>query len=272
MSLLSTASIKYETGTVSLSDLLRLENRIAMLQSDQYRMELNLEALYHEMNSLLGLAMEDDLNWPDSVPDVENFQQYDYSAVDVSDFPLARKSFIQVEAARFTEELSAERLRPSFEVGATWSVIDKPSIEMGAVEEGGDGLMIFVGVNLPLGYSGSGYRNNSAQSSATAVELSYLQKLDDLFSRSADLNATIAGLINMYFSYETEIVPNLEVILSLAESEWMTGVMSLKDVIEVISELRAAHLEMISIYSQIVVSSAKLKELTGDTTERGEFL
>ncbi len=84
--------------------------------------------------------------------------------------------------------------------------------------------------------------------------------------------ATVEGLINMYSTYETDIVPNLEMILSLTEREWMTGTKSLIDVIEVLSESRTAHLEMMRIYSQIVVSAAKLKELTGDTIERGEFL
>ncbi len=270
--LLAAASAKYETGVVSLSDLLRLENRLAMLEADQYRMDLDMESLNNEMNSLLGRSMGEGFRWTESLPGVENFMQYNYSAVDVTDFPLARKSAIEVEIARSAEELSAERLRPSFEVGVTWSVIDKPVIEMGAVEEGGDGLMIFAGLSLPLGYSGNSYRHRAAQSSSSAALLLHSQKLADLASRRADLMATVEGLINMYSTYETDILPNLEMILSLTEREWMTGAKSLIDVIEVLSESRTAHLEMNRIYSQIVVSAAKLKELTGDTTERGEFL
>ncbi len=270
--LLEAASAKYETGAVSLSDLLRLENRIALLEADQYRMELNLEALNTEMNSLLGRSLDDGFRWSEPPPGVENFRQHGYSGIDVSDFPLVRISLIEVERARFTEELSAERRYPSFEVGATWSMIGTPSIEMGAVEEGGDGLMIFAGLSLPLGYSGNSYRYRAARSSAEAAFLIHSQKLAVLTSRRANLTAAIEGLMNLHSSYETNIVPNLEVILSLTESEWMTGTRSLMDVIEVISELRAAHLEMVGAYSQIVVSTAKLKELTGDTTERGEFL
>lgn len=270
--LLEAASAKYETGAVSLSDLLRLENRIAILEADQYRMELNLEALNTEMNSLLGRPMDEEFEWSGSLPDVENLRQYGYSETDISNFPLVRKSVIEVERARFAEELSAERRLPSFEVGATWSVIGNPSIEMGAVEEGGDGLMIFAGLTLPLGYSGNSYSHSAARSSATAAVFAHTQRITDLSSMRADLTATIEGLISMYSSYETDIVPNLEVILSLTEREWITGTRSLIDVIEVISESRTAHLEMIRIYSQIVVSAAKLKELTGETTERGEFL
>ncbi len=270
--LLAAASAKYETGAVSLSDLLRLENRIVMLEADQYRMDLDMEALNNGMNSLLGRSMGEGFRWTESLPGVESFRQYSYSTVEVSDFPLARKSAVEVERARSAEELSAERLRPSFEVGVTWSVIDKPVIEMGAVEEGGDGLMIFAGLSLPLGYSGNSYRHRAAQSSASAALLLHSQKLTDLTSRRTDMMATVEGLINMYATYETDIVPNLEMILSLTEREWMTGAKSLIDVIEVLSESRSAHLEMMRIYSQIVVSAAKLKELTGDTTERGEFL
>ena len=270
--LLAAASAKYETGGVSLSDLLRLENRIAVLEADLYRIDLDLEALNTEMNSLLGRSMDEEFHWSGLLPDVENFRQYGYSGIDISDFPLARKSAVEVDRARSAEELSAERLRPSFEVGATWSVIGNPSIEMGAIEEGGDGLMIFAGLSLPLGYSGNRYRHRAAQSSASAVIHIHSQKLADLSSMRADLLADIEGLINMYSSYETDIVPNLEMILSLTEREWMTGARNLIDVIEVISESSTAHLEMMRIYSQIVVSAAKLKELTGDTTERGEFL
>ncbi len=270
--LLSTASSKYEIGEVSLSDLLRLENRIALIKTDQYGLELNFNAINSEMNSLIGRSMDDGFRWSDSLPDVESFRPYHYPEVDIIDFPLARRSFIEVEAARSAEGLSKERMRPSFEIGATWSVINNPSVEMGAVEEGGDGLMIFAGLSLPLGYSGSRYTHSAAQSSAAAAELTHSQKLMDLSSMRVDLMATIEGLIDVFSSYETDIVPNLEVILSLTESEWMTGAMNLKDVIEVISERRIAHLEMMSIYSQIVVEAAKLKELTGDITERGEFL
>ena len=270
--LLEAASAKYETGTVSLSDLLRIENRIVLQEADKYRMELNLEALNAEMNSLLGRSIDDGFRWDGPPPGVENFRQLGYSRIDVSDFPLARKSIIEVERARSAEELSAERRHPSFEVGATWSIIGNPSIEMGAVEEGGDGLMIFAGLSLPLGYSGNSYRYRAARSSAEAAFLMHSQKLAALTSRRANLTAAIEGLVNLYSSYEKDIVPNLEVILSLTEREWMTGTRSLSDVIEMISELRAAHLEMVSAYSQIVVSTAKLKELTGGTTERGEFL
>jgi len=270
--LLAAASAKYETGAVNLSDLLRLENRMAMLEADQYRMNLNLEAINREMNSLLGRSMDEGFRWSESPPGVENLWQYNYSAVDVSDFPLARKSAIEVERARSTEELNAERLRPSFEVGVTWSVIGEPEVEMGAVDEGGDGLMIFAGLSLPLGYSGNNYRHRAAQSSATAALLIHSQKLVDLTSMNTDLIATTEGLINAYSTYEADIVPNLEIILSLTEREWMTGAKSLIDVIDVISESRTAHLEMMRIYTQIVVSAAKLKELTGEPTEKGEFL
>ena len=270
--LLAAASVKYETGMVSLSDLLRLENRLSMLEAEQYRMDLDLEALNNGMNSLLGRSMGEGFRWTESLPDIENFRHFGYSTVDVSDFPLARKSAVEVERAKSAEELSAERLRPSFEVGVIWSVIDMPVIEMGAVEEGGDGLMIFAGLSLPLGYSGNSYIHRAAQSSASAAFLMHSQKLADLTSMREDLMATIEGLINLYCTYETDIVPNLEMILSLTEREWMTGAKSLIDVIEVISESSTAHLEMMRIYSQIIVSAAKLKELTGDTTERGEFL
>ncbi len=270
--LYSTASARYETGQVNLSELLRLENRIILIEADQYRLELNLEAKESEMGSVLGRSWTENFRWSSSLPDVVSFLPQMNAGIEVDSFPLARRSSIELEETITAEELTRQLTRPSFEIGATWSVIGEPSIEMGAVDEGADGLMVFAGLSLPLGYSGSRYTGSAAQFSTVSAELVHSQRITDLLSMRANLASGITSLINTYHSYEHNVLPNLEIILSLTESEWIASEMTLEDVIDVMSEFRAAHLEMISIYSQIVVSASRLKELTGETTERGEFL
>jgi len=270
--LLAAAGAGYESSMTDLPDLLKLEIRLAVNRGEQYRIELDLKAAGRVMNSLLGRQDDADFSWRDQLPSVDSFRQYEASGAEVSTYPLALKSFLMLESARHSEALSAERMRPSFEIGATWSVIGEPEIETGAVENGGDGVMVHAGFSLPLGYSGNRYDHSASLSSVSSAELTYSQELSNLASRKAGLSAEISGLINTYSLFETDILPNLEMILSLAESEWMIGQTELGNVIEVFSEFREAHLEMMSIYSQIVVSAAKLKELTGEETETGGFL
>jgi cobalt-zinc-cadmium efflux system outer membrane protein len=265
------ADIRFRSGQTGLSVLLLLENRTAIVRSMLYGAELEFESINAELSSLLGL---DDvlLVWSDSLPGVEYFVEGIDSVLEAEDMPVVRRSRAGVLASGAAADASRASLYPSFEVGATWSVIGEPDVEMGAVDPGRDGLSIFAGMSLPLGYSGAGDRSTSARLSSDAAEYMHLQVISDqkaLLQRNVN---QVLSMVDMYRSYDGTVVPNTQAMYQLAVTDWISGRTGIEDVIVRLGELEEAELEKIRIYSGIVAACARVLEIEGRITEKGEFL
>jgi outer membrane protein, heavy metal efflux system len=265
------ADIRFRSGQAGLSVLLSLESRTAIIGSRLYITGLELESLQSELSSVLGV-MDLVLVWPDSLPEVDYFTDSIDSVFEAEDMPVVRRSAAGVLASRAAADASRASLYPSFEVGATWSVIGEPDVEMGAVDPGKDGFALFAGMSLPLGYSGAGDRSSSALLSSDAAEYMHLQVISDqraLLQRNVN---QVLGLIEMHRSYDGTVVPNTEAMYQLAVTDWISGRAGIEDVISRLGELEEAELEKIRIYSSIVAAFANVLEVEGIITEKGEFL
>jgi len=270
--LMEVADIRYRTGSVGLTSILFLENRTVQIDSKIYALELTLDALEFEMESLLGTPFGDPA-WPDSLPDASYFLEgVDDSAVDVMETPAVLQSILQSESRMAEEASSRAAVAPNLEVGATWSGVGEPQVEMGAIEPGRDALMVFAGLSLPLGYSGSRDRSAAAAFSVQASEFRLAQDVADVTARRQTLVNELLGRIDMRSSYLETVLPNLEAIHELAVSDWMTGRADMTSVIDTLGDLEEARFEELRLYAGIVVTYARILELEGRETERGEFL
>jgi cobalt-zinc-cadmium efflux system outer membrane protein len=265
------ADIRYRSGQVDLSALLVLENRTVLVESRIYGLQLTLEAGELEMASLVGLPGTE-FSWPDTVPDTGFFQKGFAIPADIEETPLVQRSITERESSRAAAAVSRGGLYPDLEFGATWSRVGEPDVEMGAVDPGGDALMIFAGLSLPLGYSGTRDRSSAARLSSEAAEYRLTQVISDQAARRQRLVNELEGMIYMHGSYRETVLPNLEAIYELTVTKWITGLSDIGELIENLSNLEEARLEEHRIYSGIVVTYAEVMELDGRDTEKGEFL
>lgn len=269
--LMEVADIRYRTGSVGLTSILFLENRTVQIDSKIYGLELTMDALEFEMESLIGTSFGDPV-WPDSLPGASYFLEGVDDSVDVLETPSVLQSILQSESRRAEAASSRAAVAPNLEVGATWSGVGEPVVEMGAVEPGRDALMVFAGLSLPLGYSGSRDRSAAAVFSVQASELRLAQDVADVTARRQMLVNELLGRINMRSSYLETVLPNLEAVHELAVSDWMTGRADMTTVIDTMGDLEEARFEELRLYAGIVVTYARIIELEGRETERGEFL
>lgn len=269
--LMELADVRYRSGQTGLSILLAIENRTAVLEARLHGTELEIESLLQEMSSLLGVDGIS-LAWPDSIPREDFFEQGVSTDLDVAEMPLVRMSIAEVMSGQAEAEAVRASLYPGFEVGATWSVIGEPDVEMGSVEPGRDGLTVFAGLNLPLGYSGSSENLEAAVLSSTASDYMHLQLEADQTAQRQRLVNRVLSLLEMYRAYEETVIPNSRGIYQLAVTEWVSGRTGIETVLDRLSELEDAELEEIRIYSEIVSTYAMVLEIEGRNTEEGEFL
>jgi len=269
--LMEIADVRYRTGSVGLISILFLENRTVLVDSKIYGLELTLDALEFEMESLTGTSFGDTI-WPDSFPGASYFLEGVEDSVDILETPAVLQSILQNESRRAEAASSRAALAPNLEVGATWSGVGEPLVEMGAVEPGRDAFMVFAGLSLPLGYSGSRDRFAASAFSAQASEFRLAQEVADVAARRQMLVSELLGRIDMRSSVLETVLPNLEAIHELAVSDWMTGRTDVTTVIDTLSDLEEARFEELRLYAEIVVTYARILELEGRETERGEFL
>ncbi len=269
--LMEIADIRYRTGSVGLTSVLSLENRRVLVDSKIYALELTLDALELEMTSLIGTSFEDPV-WPDSLPDTGYFLKGIDDSVEIRETPAVLQSILQSESRAAEAATSRAAIAPNLEVGATWSSVGEPLVEMGAVEPGRDAFMVFAGLSLPLGYSGSRDRSAAAILSAQASEFRLAQTVADITARRQMLVNEILGQIDLRRSYLETLLPNLEAIHELAVSDWITGRVGITEVIDTLGDLEEARLDELRLYAGIVVTYARILELEGRETEKGEFL
>lgn len=269
--LMEVADIRYRTSSVDLTSILFLENRTVQVDSKIYGLELTLDALEVEMESLTGTQFGDPV-WPDSLPGASYFLKGVDDSVDILETPAVLQSILQSESRRAEAASSRAAVAPNLEVGATWSSVGEPVVEMGAVEPGRDALMVFAGLSLPLGYSGSRDRSTAAAFSVQASEFRLAQTVTDVMARRQMLVNELLGRIDMRNSVLETVLPNLEAIHELAVSDWMTGRADVNRVIDTLSDLEEARFEELRLYAGIVVTYARIIELDGRETEKGEFL
>lgn len=269
--LMEIADVRYRSGQAGLSTLLSIENRTAVLEARLYGAELELESLLGEMSSLLGVDGIS-LSWPDSLPSENFFELGVDAAPETGEMPLVRRSLAGTMSLRAEAEAARASLYPSFEFGATWSVIGKPDVEMGAVEPGRDGFSIFAGLSLPLGYSGSSELSEAAMLSSAASEYMHRQLEADQGARRLRLVNRVLSLLEMHGSYRETVIPNSRAMYQLAVTDWISGSAGIDIAIDRLGELQEAGLQEIRIYSELVNAYALLLEVEGRNTEEGEFL
>ncbi len=269
--LLVVAAGAYETGTGNITDLLLLENRMALTEVHLSSLELESTSLEQAMNSMLGRPLQEPFHWPDSLPSPEHLSPPE-AADDAAMRPMVRASELLMERSEASERLAAARLLPSLEMGATWSFIDHPSVEMGAVDPGRDALMLFAGFSLPLGWSGAAAGRDAQAHSAAAAALVRMQTVSDAASARSELDSSLQSLLMEYAAYESIIVPNLESLLLVREGEWVTGLVTLDRLLDSEDQLYAAGLRIETVYSGIVETVVQIMALEGLEPERGEFL
>jgi|GEM_PF-2153184 len=269
--LMELAEIRYRSGQSGLSLLLSLENRVEIIRARLYGTELEYESLMLEMAVLTG---SEDLRlvWPDSVPELEFFQNGIVNAIEVLEMPLVRRSFAVVRSERAAADAARAAQYPGLELGATWSVIGEPDVEMGAVDPGQDAFTVFAGISIPLGYSGSAHNSEAASLSSTSSEYMHMQLMaDQEAARQRSVNL-IMSLLDIHVTYSNTVVPNIRAMYQLAVTDWISGRTGIETVIDLLDELEEARLEKIRTYSEIVVNFAKLLEIEGRNTMEGDFL
>ena len=265
------ADVRYRSGQAGLSVLLAIENRSEVVRARLFGAELELESLTLEMYSLAGVE-DARLSWPDSVPEEEFFLQGIEKDYVLQDMPAVSRSLALVRSAAAAAEASRAALYPGFEVGATWSVIGQPEVEMGAVDPGRDGFAVFAGFSVPLGYSGSAENSEAAALGSTASEYLHRQlEADQEAVRQRRVNR-VRSLLEMHGAYTATVIPNTRAMYQLAVADWISGRTDIENVIEILADLEEAELEKASIYSEAVKNYAKLLEIEGRNTEEGEFL
>jgi outer membrane protein TolC len=223
------------------------------------------------MQALMGIN-QINLSWPDSLPDPYSFTASLSPYPEPDSMPAVRRMEVLAASREASVDAARASLYPSFEVGVSWSVIGEPSVEMGAVDPGRDGVLVFAGMSLPLGYSGNGERITAASLSGNAAVYLQLQtENEQLAARESLMNRLMASLQQLQ-TYHDVLIPNNEAICELAINEWISGTTDIKQVIENLNDLQSVRLEESRIYGGMVESYAQLLELDGTTTEEGEFL
>ncbi|MBD3278008.1 MAG: hypothetical protein GF388_06900 [Candidatus Aegiribacteria sp.] len=265
------ANVRYRSDQASLETLLLLENRSVMTESRRMAAELLLQSQRAELSSILGYE-DFQLAWPDSVPAEDYFLESAAIVPLMDSMPRIRRSRLISGARYAAADAAAAGAYPSFEVGATWSMVGEPEIEMGAVDPGEDGLMVFAGLNLPLGYSGTGSRSNAAFLSAGASDYMLQQTTADRIAERTALVNRLTALADMLVVYRETVIPNYEAIYELSITRWISSTGDVERVIENLGDLEDARLEETRIYAEIVSVYAELMQLDGRTTEKGEFL
>ncbi len=265
------ADVRYRSGRSELSSLLLLENRAAVVGSALYAAALELESLEEELSSLIGVN-DFVLEWADSLPAADYFHEGVRRTTPVEGTPAGLRSLARARAAEAAAAAAAASLYPGFEAGVTWSVIGEPEVEMGAVDPGRDGLTVFAGMSIPLGYSGAGTRSASSRISAAAAEHKHLQELTDREAMLQRGMNRVLSLLDMYTTYRETVVPNTEAMFQLAMADWLSGRTGIEEVLEKLGELEEARLEEMKSYGAMVTAYAGLLELEGRETMKGEFL
>jgi cobalt-zinc-cadmium efflux system outer membrane protein len=265
------ADVRYRAGQTGLRSLLTLENRMSMVRSELDGQEIMLDALGQELASAVGVETGP-LEWPDSVPGLDYFRMGIADSVEIADTPAVLLSSARNGYGRAGAEMAGADMYPDLEIGLTWSSVGGPSAGAGAVEPGSDALMLFAGMSLPLGYSGSAERASSAALSSEALRYMQMQAVSDQAARRRGIVGRIESLLLLCDSYEMTVLPNLEAICDLATADWVSGGTGLDEVIDSIQELEEARLDERMAWSGIVTAYAELVELDGRDTGKGEFL
>ena len=265
------ASAGYSTGTVGLSELLMLEIGIALNTAEGLSLEAELSAMESGMNQLLGRGPDEPFLWPESLPPIRTILPENFGPP-LDSFPGAEMSRLALARTEAMADLAASMGRPMLEVGGTWTSVGEPELEMGAADPGRDGLTIFAGLTLPLGYSGAASHARSASLSAKAAELDLTSALSRMESGRRELTAALEGLAATYEAYEQVVLPNLESMMELAQAGWMTGQVGTADLLDIAGSLADARMTMASVYAEAVTKRVLLAELEGDWTLEGGFL
>lgn len=269
--LMDLAGAGYETGMTDATELLILENRLALAVAGIVALEFEIASQMEAMNSILGRPTGEPFHWPESLPSPEYLSPPD-PVGEIDRRPVTRFSNLQVERSEAMEALSAGALRPSLELGAVWSAVGDPSVEMGAVDPGRDGLTVFAGLSLPLGWSGAGTTREARVHSVNAADLARMQTLTDVAAERSRLDSVLEGLLVEYRTYGSTVLPNLESIILIREGSWVAGLVTLDRLLDAEDGLHAAKLQMERIYARIVLTVARIMALEGLETERGDFL
>jgi len=268
--ILQIAEAMYETGSISLAKLYMLENRITRTESAVYSKSLMLEALNAEMLSIIGGTDDTVIIYPGTYSPPENIFSYTLEEIDISRSPAIRGKLLQMELAESEERISGASGLPSFEAGINWSVVGEPSVDMGAVNPGEGALVIFAGLSLPLGYSGRGNRTEAARIASGATEYDYLQTVMNVNAELTAYLSVIAGRNNEYRNMTNTVIPNLESIISLTETAWINGMVTLEEVMKAISDYGSAQVELIEIQTEMMTVQTLLEELCGIETKKEE--
>ena len=269
--LMNLAGAGYETGMTDATELLLLENRLALAEVAMAALEFEIESQMEAMNSILGRPPGEPFHWSENLPSPEDLSPPD-PVGEMDSRPATRFSNLQVERSEVMEALSAGALLPSLEVGAVWSAVGDPSVEMGAVDPGRDGLTVFAGLSLPIGWNGAGSIHEARVHSVNAADLSRMQTVADAATERSRLDSLLEGLLMEYRTYGSTVLPNLESIIQIREGNWVAGLVTLERLMDAEDGLHAAKLQMESIYARIVLTVARIMALEGLEPERGDFL
>jgi len=90
---------------------------------------------------------------------------------------------------------------------------------------------------------------------------------------NAELTAylsVIAGRNNEYRNMTNTVIPNLESIISLTETAWINGMVTLEEVMKAISDYGSAQVELIEIQTEMMTVQTLLEELCGIETKKEE--
>ena len=99
-----------------------------------------------------------------------------------------------------------------------------------------------------------------------------MQIVSDQAAEHIRLLGELESMIHLCTSYRETILPNLEAMVELSTAEWIAGRTGTDELLENLEELEEAVLEEKRIYAAVVFTYAKLLELRGTETGRGEFL
>lgn len=205
---------KFENGQGSLSDVLRVDIRLADSESSLEIITQKISASSAMMNSVLGRAPEDPILISDRLSLPENLRLRASDAVEAN--PLLAALDLRIQASAASTELAQKQGMPKLGVGLDYVLVGERT-DMAVTDNGKNVFMPMVTMTLPI-FRGK-YKGAAAE--AALMQESYELEKQELENRltgsfyryTTDLKIQ-KNLIDLYENQENKTNQTLELLLS----------------------------------------------------------
>jgi cobalt-zinc-cadmium efflux system outer membrane protein len=239
----------YESGTLAFSSLIKIENKIAILNDNLRSFWVDEKQLDTRFSELFGKKVD--------LPNINSLEQlqYDTTTEIVEKHPLILASKNRKNAQAEYTEFEKRRFAPDLGVGFNYITIGER--EQAGDESGKDAWAVSASLSLPLwfGNAKAGVESSKLEEQKIASEEQVIREF--LFRVYLDANLALEDALKKEELYSNTIIPQIKQVIAVQESEYETGITSFINLFDSYEEL---------LKLQLVVVDAQVERYKAEAT------